>query len=165
MAAPVGAAPASLQALTLANFPSFRPYAQLPLCPTACPSGSHPIPAHTSCSFQFSTLLQEKSKLYLIMEFCSGGDLAHYIRAHRGVPEATAQHFMQQLAAGLKEMWAHHLVHVRRWVLGFFLIFTLQGLAGRWKEGHLVAGCVLWKALVLRHKPVLLHSPATGWED
>lgn len=57
--------------------------------------------------------MQEKSKLYLIMEYCAGGDLAHYIRAHKRVPEAVAQHFMQQLAAGLREMWAHHLVHVR----------------------------------------------------
>ncbi|GAB4822348.1 hypothetical protein N2152v2_009394 [Parachlorella kessleri] len=56
-------------------------------------------------------VFEEKSKLYLIMEYCAGGDLAHYIRAHKRVPEAVAQHFMQQLAAGLREMWSHHLVH------------------------------------------------------
>jgi hypothetical protein len=28
------------------------------------------------------------------------------------VPEATARHLMRQLAAGLRQMWAHHLVHV-----------------------------------------------------
>ena len=48
------------------------------------------------------------------MEYCAGGDLAHYLRGAKRLPEAAARHFMAQLAAGLREMWAHHLVHVRR---------------------------------------------------
>lgn len=58
--------------------------------------------------------------MYLIMEFCAGGDLATYIRNHMegqhrsgyGVPENIAQKFMQQLAAGLHAMWERSLVHV-----------------------------------------------------
>lgn len=46
------------------------------------------------------------------MEFCAGGDLAHFLRHVKRVPELTAQHLMRQLAAGLRQMWAHHLVHV-----------------------------------------------------
>lgn len=69
---------------------------------------------HPTTTTTTTTASQEKSKLYLIMEYCAGGDLAHYLRAQKRVPEATAQHFMQQLAAGLREMWAHHLVHVSR---------------------------------------------------
>lgn len=55
---------------------------------------------------------QEGNKMYLVMEYCAGGDLAAYIRRCRCVPEATARGLLQQLSAGLREMWAHHLVHV-----------------------------------------------------
>ena len=52
------------------------------------------------------------------MEYCAGGDLAHLLRRAKRLPEAAAQHLMRQLATGLRQMWAHHLVHVRgagRW--------------------------------------------------
>lgn len=54
---------------------------------------------------------EEKDRMYLVMEFCSGGDLAHYIRRCKRVSEATAQSILVQLAAGLREMWAHNFVH------------------------------------------------------
>ena len=86
-------------------------------CPTpssASSSSSYgPGPALTPPPFFPTALVQERNKLYLVMEFCAGGDLAHYLRAHRRAPEAVARHFLRQLAAGLQEMWAHHLVHVR----------------------------------------------------
>ena len=50
--------------------------------------------------------------MYLVMEHCAGGDLAAFIKRCKRVPEATAHVLMQQLAAGLREMWAHNLVHV-----------------------------------------------------
>jgi serine/threonine-protein kinase ULK2 len=50
--------------------------------------------------------------MYLVMEFCAGGDLAHFIRRCKRVPEVTAHGLMLQLAAGLQEMWSHNLVHV-----------------------------------------------------
>ena len=68
--------------------------------------------AATSDAFATRTALQEKDRLYLVMEFCAGGDLAHFLRHVKRVPEATARHFMTQLAAGLRQMWSHHLVHV-----------------------------------------------------
>jgi len=51
--------------------------------------------------------------MYLIMEYCAGGDLASLIRRCKRLPEAAAHSLMRQLAAGLREMWAHNLVHVR----------------------------------------------------
>lgn len=57
--------------------------------------------------------VQEADRLYLVMEYCEGGDLAHFLRAVKRVPEGTARHLMRQLAAGLRQMWTHHLVHVR----------------------------------------------------
>lgn len=56
--------------------------------------------------------MQEEDRLYLVMEYCAGGDLAHFLRRVKRLPEATARHLMRQLAAGLRQMWAHHLVHV-----------------------------------------------------
>ena len=57
-------------------------------------------------------VLQEADRLFLVMEYCAGGDLAHLLRAVKRLPEPAAQHLMRQLAAGLRQMWAHHLVHV-----------------------------------------------------
>lgn len=59
--------------------------------------------------------MQERNKLCLIMEFCAGGDLSGHIKRsenRRGIPEAQARQFMQQLAAGLQELWSHNMVHV-----------------------------------------------------
>ncbi len=56
--------------------------------------------------------LQESSYLYLVMEYCAGGDLAGYIRRCKRVPEVTACAVMRQLGAGLKELWSRHMVHV-----------------------------------------------------
>ena len=60
-----------------------------------------------------SSTLQEGNRMYLVMEYCSGGDLAAFIKRCKRVSEPVAHHLMRQLAAGLKEMWAHNLVHVR----------------------------------------------------
>ena len=57
-------------------------------------------------------LLQTSNRLYLVMEYCAGGDLAAYLARHKRVSEDTARYLMRQLAAGLKELWSHHLVHV-----------------------------------------------------
>ena len=57
---------------------------------------------------------QVGNRLYLVMEYCAGGDLAAYLAKHKRVSEETARGLMRQLAAGLKELWSHHLVHVSR---------------------------------------------------
>lgn len=49
--------------------------------------------------------------MFLIMEYCAGGDLSGFIRTRKRVPEATARGLLVQLAAGLRELWSHHLVH------------------------------------------------------
>ncbi|KAL2250474.1 UNVERIFIED_CONTAM: Serine/threonine-protein kinase ATG1c [Sesamum indicum] len=43
-------------------------------------------------------MIEEPGKMYIILEYCKGGDLSMYIQQSQGrVPEATAKHFMQQL--------------------------------------------------------------------
>ncbi|KAL0375257.1 UNVERIFIED_CONTAM: Serine/threonine-protein kinase ATG1c [Sesamum radiatum] len=54
----------------------------------------------------------EPGKMYIILEYCKGGDLSMYIQQSQGrVPEATAKHFMQQLAEGLKVLRENNLIH------------------------------------------------------
>ncbi|CAI0469846.1 unnamed protein product [Linum tenue] len=50
-------------------------------------------------------------RIYLILEYCDGGDLAAYIQRHGKVPELVARHFMRQLAAGLQVLQEKHLIH------------------------------------------------------
>ncbi|XP_062097021.1 serine/threonine-protein kinase ATG1t [Humulus lupulus] len=52
-----------------------------------------------------------KDCIFLVLEFCDGGNLASYIHLHGRIPEQIARRFMQQLAAGLEVMHSHHIVH------------------------------------------------------
>lgn len=54
---------------------------------------------------------QEEGRLFLVLEFCGGGDLGHYLRRFGRVPEATAHHLLFQLAEGLCALRAQNLVH------------------------------------------------------
>lgn len=56
-------------------------------------------------------IIEVPGKIHLVLEYCRGGDLFMYIQSHGRVPESTAKHFMQQLAAGLKVLRENHLVH------------------------------------------------------
>jgi len=57
-------------------------------------------------------IIKETGRLYLILEYCRGGDLSMYIRRRQGrVSEATTKHFMQQLAVGLQILRKNNLIH------------------------------------------------------
>ncbi|XP_020233047.1 serine/threonine-protein kinase ATG1c [Cajanus cajan] len=56
-------------------------------------------------------IIQVPGKIHLVLEYCKGGDLSMYIQRHGKVPEATAKHFMQQLAAGLQVLRDNNLIH------------------------------------------------------
>ncbi|KAI4355327.1 hypothetical protein L6164_004110 [Bauhinia variegata] len=55
--------------------------------------------------------IQTQDRIYLVLEFCGGGDLDAYIRRHGKVSEAIARHFMRQLAKGLQVLQEKHLIH------------------------------------------------------
>jgi hypothetical protein len=84
--------------------------------------------------------VQDANRLYLVLEFCAGGDLGHYLRRYRQVSEATARYFLQQVAEGLKELRRHNVIHVRH----------TCAVAARWSPSALVAaactacGCGCW---------------------
>ncbi|KAL0344513.1 UNVERIFIED_CONTAM: Serine/threonine-protein kinase ATG1c [Sesamum radiatum] len=57
-------------------------------------------------------MIEEPGKIYIVLEYCKGGDLSMYIQQQQGkIPEATAKHFMQQLAEGLKVLRENNLIH------------------------------------------------------
>lgn len=57
--------------------------------------------------------VQEEGRIYLVLEYCGGGDLAHYLRRYGRVPESTAWYLLHQLAEGLKMLRMNNLIHVR----------------------------------------------------
>ncbi|XP_047316459.1 serine/threonine-protein kinase ATG1c-like [Impatiens glandulifera] len=57
-------------------------------------------------------IIEETGRIYFVLEYCRGGDLSIFIqRRHGRVSEATAKHFMQQLAAGLQILRDNNLIH------------------------------------------------------
>ncbi|CAN1828753.1 Serine/threonine-protein kinase ATG1t [Linum perenne] len=54
---------------------------------------------------------QDEGSMFMVLEFCDGGDLAAYVRNHGRVQENTARRFMQQLGAGLEVLNSHSIVH------------------------------------------------------
>ncbi|XP_044469289.1 serine/threonine-protein kinase ATG1t-like isoform X2 [Mangifera indica] len=56
-------------------------------------------------------VFQAETCIFLVVEFCAGGNLASYIQQHGTLPELTARKFMQQLGAGLEILHSHHIIH------------------------------------------------------
>lgn len=50
--------------------------------------------------------------IYLIMEYCAGGDLSHFIRSRRVLPERVVCRFLQQLASALQYLHQRHISHL-----------------------------------------------------
>lgn len=50
--------------------------------------------------------------IYLIFEYCSGGELSKYIKLNKRLPESTVQHFLQQIASALKVLRSHNVAHM-----------------------------------------------------
>ncbi|KAJ6873128.1 serine/threonine-protein kinase ATG1a isoform X3 [Populus alba x Populus x berolinensis] len=60
---------------------------------------------------RFLESIETEDRIFLVLEYCEGGDLAVYIQRHGKVTEAVARHFMRQLAVGLQVLQEKHLIH------------------------------------------------------
>ncbi|KAM1049495.1 hypothetical protein ACFX2C_028595 [Malus domestica] len=56
-------------------------------------------------------IIEVPRKINLVLEYCRGGDLSMFIQRHGKVLEALAEHFMQQLVAGLQMFRDSNLIH------------------------------------------------------
>ncbi|KAI3912518.1 hypothetical protein MKW98_020980 [Papaver atlanticum] len=56
-------------------------------------------------------IIEVQGRIHLILEYCKGGDLSMHIQRKGKVAEATAKHFMQQLAAGLQILRHNNVIH------------------------------------------------------
>jgi serine/threonine-protein kinase ULK/ATG1 len=52
-----------------------------------------------------------RQHVYLVLEYCPGGDLHAYIRRAGPLPGRVAHHFMRELARGLEFLWSKAFVH------------------------------------------------------
>ncbi|XP_042493511.1 serine/threonine-protein kinase ATG1t-like isoform X2 [Macadamia integrifolia] len=49
--------------------------------------------------------------IYLVLEFCAGGNLASFLRKNGRIQESIVRRFTLQLGAGLQVLRAHHIIH------------------------------------------------------
>ena len=56
-------------------------------------------------------IFKEPNKLFLVLEYCDGGDLSEVIKKGGKMSEDAASNIMRQLGAGLKQMRNYNLVH------------------------------------------------------
>lgn len=61
---------------------------------------------------EMKNFMWDDKYIYIIMEYCSGGDLSHLVKSHVRLPETVCQRFLQQLAAALKYMREKKLSHL-----------------------------------------------------
>ncbi|XP_027871530.1 serine/threonine-protein kinase ULK3 [Xiphophorus couchianus] len=54
----------------------------------------------------------DAENIYLILEWCSGGDLSRFIRSRRILPESVARRFLQQMACALQFLHERNISHL-----------------------------------------------------
>ncbi|XP_041755165.2 serine/threonine-protein kinase ULK3 isoform X1 [Coregonus clupeaformis] len=54
----------------------------------------------------------DSENIYLILEWCSGGDLSRFIHSRRLLPERVARRFLQQIACALQFLHNHNISHL-----------------------------------------------------
>uniref|UniRef100_A0A8C7FUA1 Serine/threonine-protein kinase ULK3 n=1 Tax=Oncorhynchus kisutch TaxID=8019 RepID=A0A8C7FUA1_ONCKI len=61
---------------------------------------------------QLNDFQWDSENIYLILEWCSGGDLSRFIHSRRLLPERVARLFLQQIACALQYLHNHNISHL-----------------------------------------------------
>ncbi|KAJ7309713.1 hypothetical protein JRQ81_007774 [Phrynocephalus forsythii] len=56
-------------------------------------------------------LVELANSVYLVMEYCNGGDLADYLHSMRTLSEDTIRLFLQQIAGAMKVLHSKGIIH------------------------------------------------------
>lgn len=60
---------------------------------------------------QMRDFLWNRDCIYIVLEYCAGGDLSKFIRQHRCLPEVIVRKFLQQLALALEYLHSKNVAH------------------------------------------------------
>ncbi|KGL83461.1 Serine/threonine-protein kinase ULK3, partial [Tinamus guttatus] len=99
----------------------------------------------------------DSDHIYLIMEFCAGGDLSRFIRMRRILPEKVVRVFLQQLACALKFLHDRNISHLDLKPQNILLSslenpqlkladFGFAQYMSPWDEQHVLRGSPLYMA-------------------
>ncbi|MBN3314122.1 ULK3 kinase, partial [Atractosteus spatula] len=96
----------------------------------------------------------DSENIYLIMEWCSGGDLSRFIRSRHMLPERVARRFLQQLACALQFLHERNISHLDLKPQNILLSGSVLKLAdfgfaqymSPWDEKHVLRGSPLYMA-------------------
>ncbi|CAF87533.1 unnamed protein product, partial [Tetraodon nigroviridis] len=72
----------------------------------------------------------DAENIYLILEWCSGGDLSRFIRSRRILPERVARRFLQQIACALQFLHERNISHLDLKPQNILLCGSVLKLAG-----------------------------------
>ncbi|XP_061567631.1 serine/threonine-protein kinase ULK3 [Cololabis saira] len=104
----------------------------------------------------------DAENIYLILEWCSGGDLSRFIRSRRLLPESVAKRFLQQIACALQFLNERNISHLDLKPQNILLSGSVLKLAdfgfaqymSPWDEQCALRGSPLYMApeMVCRHQ-------------
>lgn len=61
---------------------------------------------------QLEVVMDDKEEyMYVVLEFCDGGDFSKYLKKHKRITEDQARYFLRQLADGLKHLHERNIIH------------------------------------------------------
>ena len=66
---------------------------------------------HNPNCIQFSEMLRTTNNMYMVYEFCEGGDLEHYLKRKRRCNEAEALKIIKQVINACYSMYEHNILH------------------------------------------------------